>query len=78
MKIKKALEQQLKEAESVIGFYADKESWDDFATTINCSILESDCDDTHGGKRAREYLAKRNKANNGTTKGEHNENITNG
>jgi hypothetical protein len=57
------LEQQLKEAESVIEFYSDDLSWYDTDRSLSKprlanAIIFSDIDNNSGGKRARQYLEK--------------------
>lgn len=64
----KSLQSQIKKAEEVIGFYADKNVWqvkgrDEYCVGKNRSIIpnldldkESEFDLECGGKRAREYF----------------------
>ena len=57
------LRDELEEAREIIEFYGDRYNWDFHPTDINSAILKNDCSGDliiyRGGKRAREYLAKR-------------------
>ena len=69
----KKLESQLKEANEVIEFYADKENWGDYRNNIEDNdflVILNDSEnievqergqiylDKYGGKKAREYKSK--------------------
>ena len=53
------LKQRLQEAEKVIEFYANKNSWDEEDwCNFSSGICDTDVSDRFGGKRAREYMEK--------------------
>jgi hypothetical protein len=49
---------RLKEAESVIGFYADKQTWFDMTKYISDDDYDAATDRVYGGKLARQYMEK--------------------